>query len=94
MAGMARKVLSAGTLTDPGKLTALIDAIKKSVVLNQNWDIFGFARQMKGLTGGQLEFRTIPVENVEYKTRRRRRDQGRPGRGEGLRAGAGRAAAG
>ncbi len=68
MAGMARKVLSAGTLTDPGKLSALIDAIKKSVVLNQNWDIFGFAQQMKGLTGGQLEFRTIPVENVEYKT--------------------------
>jgi LCP family protein required for cell wall assembly len=68
MAGMARKVLSAGTLTDPSKLNALIDAIKKSVVLNQNWDIFGFAEQMKGLTGGQLEFRTIPVENVDYQT--------------------------
>ncbi|MFJ7216426.1 LCP family protein [Amycolatopsis sp. NPDC098790] len=68
MAGMARKVLSAGTLTNPGKLSDLIDAIKKSVVLNQNWDIFGFAQQMKGLTGGQLEFRTIPVKNVEYKT--------------------------
>ncbi|SFW68446.1 LCP family protein [Amycolatopsis australiensis] len=68
MAGMARKVLSAGTLTNPTKLSDLIDAIKKSVVLNQNWDIFGFAQQMKGLTGGQLEFRTIPVKNVEYKT--------------------------
>ncbi|MBB4688894.1 LCP family protein required for cell wall assembly [Amycolatopsis jiangsuensis] len=68
MAGMARKVLSAGTLTDPSKLNALIDAIKKSVTLNQNWDIFGFAQQMKGLTGGQLEFRTVPVENVEYHT--------------------------
>ncbi|WP_211260447.1 LCP family protein [Amycolatopsis jejuensis] len=68
MAGMARKILSAGTLTDPGKLNALIDAIKKSVVLNQNWDIFSFAQQMKGLTGGQLEFRTIPVDNVEYRT--------------------------
>ncbi|MFI5609050.1 LCP family protein [Amycolatopsis sp. NPDC051903] len=68
MAGMARKVLSAGTLTDPGKLNALIDAIKKSVVLNQNWDIFSFAQQMKGLTGGQLEFRTIPTEDVAYQT--------------------------
>ncbi|MGW4519580.1 LCP family protein [Amycolatopsis sp. NPDC004378] len=68
MAGMARKVLSAGTLTNPSKLNDLIDAIKKSVVLNQNWDILGFAQQMKGLTGGQLEFRTIPVKNVEYKT--------------------------
>ncbi|MET8997719.1 LCP family protein [Amycolatopsis sp. NPDC004169] len=68
MAGMARKVLSAGTLTNPTKLNDLIEAIKKSVVLNQNWDIFGFAQQMKGLTGGQLEFRTIPVKNVEYRT--------------------------
>ncbi|MFC3454136.1 LCP family protein [Amycolatopsis speibonae] len=68
MAGMARKVLSAGTLTNPGRLNDLIAAIKKSVVLNQNWDIFGFAQQMKGLTGGQLEFRTIPIVNIEYKT--------------------------
>jgi len=68
MAGMARKVLSAGTLTSPAKLSDLIEAIKKSVVLNQNWDIVGFAQQMKGLTGGQLEFRTIPVKNIDYKT--------------------------
>lgn len=68
MAGMARKVLSAGTLANPGRLNDLIEAIKKSVVLNQNWDIFGFAQQMKGLTGGQLEFRTIPIVNIEYKT--------------------------
>ncbi|GAA4532508.1 LCP family protein [Amycolatopsis samaneae] len=68
MAGMARKVLSAGTLANPATLNSLIDAIKKSVVLNQNWDIFGFAQQMKGLTGGQLEFRTIPVVNPDYQT--------------------------
>ncbi|GAA4667572.1 LCP family protein [Amycolatopsis dongchuanensis] len=68
MAGMARKVLSAGTLADPGKLSSLTDAIKKSVVLNQGWDILGFAQQMKGLTGGQLQFQTIPVVNVDYPT--------------------------
>jgi LCP family protein required for cell wall assembly len=68
MASLANKVLSAGTLTDPGKLSSLSDAIKKSVVLNQGWDIFGFAQQLKGLTGGQLEFRTIPVVNIDYNT--------------------------
>jgi LCP family protein required for cell wall assembly len=68
MAGMAQKVLSAGTLTDPGKLSSLTDAIKKSVVLNQGWDILGFAQQMKGLTGGQLQFQTIPVVNLDYST--------------------------
>jgi LCP family protein required for cell wall assembly len=68
MAGMAQKVLSAGTLADPGKLSNLVSAVQKSVVLNQGWDIFGFARQMKGLTGGKLEFRTIPVVNPDYTT--------------------------
>jgi LCP family protein required for cell wall assembly len=68
MAGMAKKVLSAGTLIDTAKLDALIDAVKKSVVLNQGWDIVGFAQQMKGLTGGQLQFTTIPVENIDYRT--------------------------
>ncbi|WP_432705743.1 LCP family protein [Amycolatopsis taiwanensis] len=68
MAGMANKVLSAGTLTDPGKLSALVDAVQKSVVLNQGWDIFGFAQQLRGLTGGKLEFLTIPVVNVDYST--------------------------
>nr|WP_235022945.1 LCP family protein [Amycolatopsis alkalitolerans] len=66
MAGMAQKVLSAGTLSNPGKLNQLIDAIKKSVVLNQGWDILSFAQQMKGLSGGQLQFETVPVVNPDY----------------------------
>ncbi|WP_091290393.1 LCP family protein [Amycolatopsis xylanica] len=68
MASMAKKVISAGTLADPGKLSDLAEAIKKSVVLNQGWDIIGFAQQMKNLTGGQLEFKTIPVVNMDFKT--------------------------
>jgi LCP family protein required for cell wall assembly len=68
MAGMAKKMLAAGTLTDPTKLSDLTGAIKKSVVIDQNWDIFSFAQQMKGLTGGQLEFRTIPIVNIDYRT--------------------------
>jgi LCP family protein required for cell wall assembly len=68
MASMAKSVLSAGTLANPAKLADLIDAIKKSVVLNQNWDILSFAQQMKGLTGGQLQFETIPVVNPDYTT--------------------------
>jgi LCP family protein required for cell wall assembly len=68
MAGMAKKMLSAGTLVDPTKLSDLTAAIKKSVVIDQGWDIFAFAQQMKGLSGGQLEFRTIPVVNPDYRT--------------------------
>ncbi|MEU3273179.1 LCP family protein [Saccharomonospora sp. NPDC006951] len=68
MAGLARKVLSAGTLTDPTKLNSLVDAVQKSVVVNKGWDLLGFAQQMRGLTGGQIEFRTIPVVDPEYDT--------------------------
>ncbi|WP_132879495.1 LCP family protein [Tamaricihabitans halophyticus] len=68
MAGLAQRILSAGTLADQGKLNELIEAMKKSVVLDQGWDILGFAQRMRGLTGGQIEFDTIPIENMELYT--------------------------
>jgi LCP family protein required for cell wall assembly len=58
---LAKKVLSSGTLTDPGKLNGLVEAVQKSVVLSAGWDITTFAEQMQGLVGGNFEFRTIPV---------------------------------
>lgn len=61
MAGLARKTISAGTLTDSDKLSDLQSALKKSVVLNQGWNVIDFAKQMSGLSGGQVQFRTIPV---------------------------------
>jgi LCP family protein required for cell wall assembly len=58
---LAKKVLSAGTLANPGKLDDLLTAVQKSVVLSQGWDIAGFAEQLSGLVGGNIQFRTIPV---------------------------------
>nr|BFE48094.1 LCP family protein [Saccharothrix mutabilis subsp. capreolus] len=58
---LARKVLSTGTLTDFAKLDGLVSAIKKSVVLNEGWNITEFAEQMQGLVSGNIQFRTIPV---------------------------------
>lgn len=68
MAGLARRILSAGTLTDPGKLSALVDAIRRSVVLDQGWDILSFAKRMRGLSAGQIEFYTVPVVDTSYQT--------------------------
>nr|WP_246382317.1 LCP family protein [Prauserella isguenensis] len=68
MAGLARKVVSAGTLADPAKLNNLIDSIQKSVVVNKGWDLLGFAQQLQGLSAGNIEFTTIPVANPEYET--------------------------
>jgi len=69
MAGMAKKVLSGDMLT-PGSdtLNNLTAAIQKSVVLDQNWNVIQFAQQMMTFTGGNLEFKTIPVGNIALKT--------------------------
>ncbi|MFJ6674580.1 LCP family protein [Actinosynnema sp. NPDC091369] len=68
MAGLAKQILSAGTLSDPGKLRSLIDALTKSIVLDKDWDVLRFATQMKDLTGGNLKFETIPTGNPELAT--------------------------
>lgn len=68
LAGLANKVLSAGTLTDPGKLNSLVDAIQKAVVVDQDWDILNFAQQMQNLTGGNVAFRTAPILNAAHPT--------------------------
>ncbi|MFI9384266.1 LCP family protein [Kutzneria sp. NPDC052558] len=68
MAGLASNVLSGGTLTNPGKLSSLIGAIKNAVVLDQGWDLLGFAGQLKGMTGGGLHFQTIPTGRPDLPT--------------------------
>jgi LCP family protein required for cell wall assembly len=68
MKSMATKVLGTGTLTDQKKLDSLLAAIKKSMVLDQRWNIVDFARQMQGMTGGSLDFKTIPTGNPALKT--------------------------
>jgi len=68
MAGLAKKVVSAGTLADPAKLNSLIDSVQRSVVVNKGWDLLGFAQQLQGLSAGDIEFTTIPVANPEYDT--------------------------
>lgn len=61
MASLVRKVLSAKTLSNPGKLDELSTAITRSVVLDSDWDILKFARQLQDLAGGAVRFDTIPV---------------------------------
>ena len=69
MASMAHTILSAGVLTNTSKLTNLIDAIKQSVTIDQNWDVFSFAQQMQSMTGGNIQFETIPIVTESYPTK-------------------------
>jgi LCP family protein required for cell wall assembly len=70
MAALVNKMLGAGSLADPGRLSGLVDAAQKSIVLDRGWDVLAFAEQLRGLAGGDVEFVTIPVVEVGARNER------------------------
>ncbi|GAA5128170.1 LCP family protein [Haloechinothrix salitolerans] len=58
------KVLSAGTLSDPTKLSQLLAAVRRSVVLDDDLDVLEFVKRLRGLAAGDVEFVTIPVVTI------------------------------
>ncbi|WP_291419025.1 LCP family protein [Actinophytocola sp.] len=68
LAGLANRLFSAGTLADPARLTSLVEALSKAVVLDKNWDLLAFAQQVAGLTGDRIEFSTIPTIRPDLAT--------------------------
>jgi LCP family protein required for cell wall assembly len=68
LSSMAKTVLGAGTLTDPTKLSKLIDALQGAVVIDQGWNILSFASQLHGLSSGAIQFGTIPVQSLTLQT--------------------------
>ncbi|WP_308075348.1 LCP family protein, partial [Actinokineospora sp. PR83] len=69
MGAMAKKVFSQDVIA-PGSetLPKLQEAIAKSVVLDQDWNIMQFAQQMTGITGGRVTFETIPHGTIDLQT--------------------------
>lgn len=61
MASLTQKMLSANILADPGRLSDLENAVSRSVVIDDSWDVVKFAEQLKNLTGGRVKFATVPV---------------------------------
>ncbi|NIH81134.1 LCP family protein [Amycolatopsis viridis] len=68
LSGMAQVVLGGGTFTDPSRLSALVDAVRQSVVLDQGWDVLTFAEQLHNLSAGAITFATIPVQSLSLST--------------------------
>lgn len=65
LASVAHKVFSAGILTHPSQLRNLLDAAKKAVVIDKNWNLMRFAQQMRSLSSGDIKFATIPVLDID-----------------------------
>src|ERR1700736_5904530 len=61
MASLAHEVISGKTLSSPATLGRLQDAVQRSVVLSEGWDIMDFIQQLQKLAAGNVAFATIPI---------------------------------
>ena len=61
MASLAHDVISSKTLSSPATLNRLEDAVQRSVVLSDGWEVMEFAEQLQKLAAGNVAFATIPV---------------------------------
>src|ERR1700754_1366756 len=61
MASLAHEGISSKTLYSPSTLNKLQEAVQRSVVLSDGWDVMQFAEQMQKLAAGNVAFATIPV---------------------------------
>ncbi len=68
VAGLAQRLQSTGTLTDPGKLAGLVDVATRYVVIDRGWDLTQAISQVGRLTGADLTFRTIPTGRPDLRT--------------------------
>src|SRR6478735_7905089 len=61
MASLAHEVISSKTLSSPATLNRLQNAVQRSVVLSDGWDIMDFVEQLQKLAAGSVAFATIPI---------------------------------
>jgi LCP family protein required for cell wall assembly len=65
LAGATSKMLSAGILTSPSKLSSLMGAASRALILDSGFDLLSFASQMADLSSGRVTFQTIPTHGAE-----------------------------
>ncbi|WP_435829668.1 LCP family protein [Nocardia neocaledoniensis] len=61
LTSVARQLRGAGTLTDPGRLNALMAVAHRNIVLSDGWNMTEFVRTLGGAEDPQIEFRTLPI---------------------------------
>jgi LCP family protein required for cell wall assembly len=71
LSAVFRKIKSAGVITNPLKLTHLMNAIGTSLRMDTGLDPLALARQVHGLADGNIQFKTVPNKgsaNVDGKS--------------------------
>ena len=61
MAALAHQVISGKTLSSPAAVDRLQQAIQRSVVLSDGWNVMDFVKQLQKLAAASVAFATIPV---------------------------------
>jgi LCP family protein required for cell wall assembly len=67
LTSVASKLRSSGTFTSPSRLQGLLNVAKKDVVIDSDWDVLSFAQQAPNLTGGNMQFQTLPIQGYGKK---------------------------
>jgi LCP family protein required for cell wall assembly len=67
-AGLAQRLSATGTLTNPVRLAQLVGVVNRNVVLDSGWNIEQALTQFAGLSGNDLQFRTIPTGRPDLRT--------------------------
>lgn len=60
----SRRILSAGTLLNPGKLQKVLDAVSSSLQTDPNLNFITLATQLRGLSADNITFSTIPISGT------------------------------
>ncbi|MDT7576638.1 MAG: hypothetical protein QOH17_2971, partial [Pseudonocardiales bacterium] len=68
IAGLAQRVQSEGTLTNPDTLSRLLAVVTRNVVIDKGWDLQQALAQVGRLAGADLSFRTIPTGRPDLPT--------------------------
>ncbi len=68
MAQLVHQVISADTLSNPSRLRELSDAVGRTIVLDEGWDLLAFLNQLQDLAAGEVTFETIPVADLNGTT--------------------------
>ncbi|MET9403009.1 LCP family protein [Kitasatospora sp. NPDC002965] len=61
LSSVVYKLKQQGVIGDLGQLQRLFDVVKKDVVIDDRWNLLDFAQQAPDLTGGNVEFNTLPI---------------------------------
>lgn len=68
LSGLAHRLLSDDVLVNPGAVAALRQAITRYVVIDPGWDLSGLLQQVRSISEGSIEFKTIPTGRIDLPT--------------------------